>query len=105
MGMNKLTLQKRVQILNLLMEGNSVRATARITDVADNTVANCSLMLVAPALPIKIRRFATFNVSASSSMKFGASSMPKTRTFRAPRRHRKALATCGRGLPLMPTRS
>jgi IS1 family transposase len=37
--MNKLPLEKRVQILNLLMEGNSLRATARITDVAFNTVA------------------------------------------------------------------
>lgn len=38
-GMNKLPLEKRVQILNLLVEGNSLRATARITDVAFNTVA------------------------------------------------------------------
>jgi IS1 family transposase len=37
--MNKLPLAKRVQILNLLVEGNSLRATARITDVAFNTVA------------------------------------------------------------------
>ena len=39
MGMNKLTHSKRVQILNLLVEGNSMRATARIADVAFNTVA------------------------------------------------------------------
>jgi IS1 family transposase len=39
MGMNKLTHDKRVQILNLLVEGNSMRATARIADVAFNTVA------------------------------------------------------------------
>lgn len=38
-GMNKLLLAKRVQILHLLVEGNSLRATARITDVAFNTVA------------------------------------------------------------------
>ncbi len=38
-GMNKLTHDKRVQILNLLVEGNSMRATARIADVAFNTVA------------------------------------------------------------------
>ena len=37
--MNKLTHDKRVQILNLLVEGNSMRATARIADVAFNTVA------------------------------------------------------------------
>lgn len=39
MGMNKLTHNKRVQILNLLVEGTSMRATARIADVAFNTVA------------------------------------------------------------------
>ncbi len=39
MSMNKLSHEKRVQILNLLVEGNSMRATARIADVAFNTVA------------------------------------------------------------------
>ncbi len=39
MGMNKLTHEKRVQIINLLVEGNSMRATARIADVAFNSVA------------------------------------------------------------------
>ena len=39
MGMNKLTHDKRVQVINLLVEGNSMRATARIADVAFNTVA------------------------------------------------------------------
>src|SRR6185295_12061528 len=39
MGMNKSSHEKRVQILNLLVEGNSMRATARLADVAFNTVA------------------------------------------------------------------
>ncbi len=39
MSMNKLTHDKRVQVINLLVEGNSMRATARIADVAFNTVA------------------------------------------------------------------
>lgn len=37
--MNKLPHEKRVQILHLLVEGNSMRATARIADVAFNSVA------------------------------------------------------------------
>lgn len=37
--MNKLDHAKRAQIIHLLVEGNSMRATARITDVAFNTVA------------------------------------------------------------------
>ena len=38
-GMNKLPLAKRAQVLHLLVEGNSLRATARLSDVAFNTVA------------------------------------------------------------------
>jgi hypothetical protein len=36
--MNRLNLQKRAQILGCLVEGNSLRATARMTDTAINTV-------------------------------------------------------------------
>jgi len=36
--MNRLTLDKRVQIINALVEGNSLRATARLAGVAFNTV-------------------------------------------------------------------
>jgi len=36
--MNKLTPEKRAQILRLLVEGNSLRATGRIADVSYNTV-------------------------------------------------------------------
>jgi IS1 family transposase len=36
--MNKLPSHKRAQVLHLLVEGNSTRATARIADVAFNTV-------------------------------------------------------------------
>lgn len=36
--MNKLPLNKRTQIINLLVEGNSLRSTSRIADVSINTV-------------------------------------------------------------------
>jgi IS1 family transposase len=36
--MNKLSTEKRVQILRCLVEGNSIRATARMVDVAINSV-------------------------------------------------------------------
>lgn len=38
MFMNQLSHEKRVQIINLLVEGSSMRATARIADVAFNSV-------------------------------------------------------------------
>src|SRR6266849_1636676 len=36
--MNKLNTEKRVQILRCLVEGNSIRATSRLVDVAINSV-------------------------------------------------------------------
>src|SRR3546814_17628607 len=39
-GMNKLPLQKRVQILSMLVEGSSMRSIRRITGVSINTVNN-----------------------------------------------------------------
>jgi IS1 family transposase len=37
-NVNKLSLQKRVQIIGLLVEGNSMRATSRLADCSINTV-------------------------------------------------------------------
>lgn len=37
--MNTLPLQKKVQIINMLVEGNSLRATSRMADVSINTVS------------------------------------------------------------------
>ena len=36
--MNKLSRQKRVQVIAALVEGNSIRSTVRMTGVAKNTV-------------------------------------------------------------------
>lgn len=38
-SMNKLTIQQRAQVLRALVEGNSIRATVRMTGAAKNTVA------------------------------------------------------------------
>src|SRR3990172_940990 len=37
-SMNKLTLKQRAQVLGALVEGNSIRATVRMTGAAKNTV-------------------------------------------------------------------
>ena len=36
--MNRLPIEKRVQIINLLVEGVSMRSTSRLADVSINTV-------------------------------------------------------------------
>jgi len=38
-SMNRLTTQERVRVISALVEGNSIRATVRMTGVAKNTVA------------------------------------------------------------------
>src|SRR5215472_14423684 len=38
-GMKKLPLEKRVQILSMLVEGSSMRAVSRVVDVSINTVS------------------------------------------------------------------
>lgn len=37
-GMNKLSKEKQVAVVKALVEGNSIRATARMTGVAKNTI-------------------------------------------------------------------
>ena len=37
-SMNKLTTERRAQIISCLVEGNSIRATSRMTGAAKNTV-------------------------------------------------------------------
>jgi IS1 family transposase len=39
-SMNQLSLEKRTQIIHLLVEGNSLRSTSRIADVSVNTVSS-----------------------------------------------------------------
>src|SRR5260221_7632683 len=41
--MNKLPIEKRVQIISLLVEGNSLRSCSRIADVSINTVTKLLL--------------------------------------------------------------
>jgi len=44
-NMNRLTIERRTQVISCLCEGMSIRATVRITDVAKNTIVNllCSI--------------------------------------------------------------
>ena len=37
-SMNKLPIEKRVQIINMLVEGSSMRSTSRVCEVSINTV-------------------------------------------------------------------
>jgi IS1 family transposase len=43
--MNKLTREKQIEVIGCLVEGNSIRSTARITNVARNTISTLILKL------------------------------------------------------------
>jgi len=88
--MNNLSLLKQAQILNLLIEGNSMRATSRIADVSINTVTKLLIDVGRACLvyqdkailawSIRIKRFAMFPASAFSTMKSGRSATAKRGT-------------------------
>lgn len=63
MGMRKLALKTRVQILNMLCEGMSMRAVARLADVSFNTVAK--LLVDAGTVCAEMHDELVVNVKAS----------------------------------------
>jgi hypothetical protein len=100
--MNKLPKEKRTQILTLLVEGNSLRAAARITDTAFNTVAKLFVEAGKACADYQDRTFAISNASGFNSTKSGRSFTPSKRMspVRGPRPPMQAMY--GRGLQLMP---
>jgi len=46
--MNKRTTTKRIQVVRALVEGNSIRATVRMTGMAKNTIAKMHVQLSTP---------------------------------------------------------
>ena len=63
MGMNKLALAKRVQILAMLCEGSSMRSISRVADVSINTVSK--LLVEAGEACLAIHEETVRNVKAS----------------------------------------
>ena len=75
--MNRLSLEKRTQILKCLVEGNSIRATARICDVVKNTVIKLLCEVGEVCSKYQDEHLQTLPANVSSVMKFGLSSIPK----------------------------
>lgn len=71
--MNKLTTEKRVEVVKMLVEGNSMRAVTRMTGVAKQTIANLLVDLgtVCAAYQFKnIRNLKTTRVEADEQWSF-----------------------------------
>ena len=99
--MNRLRIEKRVQVISALVEGVSINATCRMTGAAKHTVLNRSATWAAPNIIT-----GTFAVSAPvafNAMRFGHSSEQSKRTHRLKRRI-KGGATFGLGQPSTRTR-
>jgi IS1 family transposase len=63
MGMNKLTLAKRVMILSMMVEGSSMRSISRVADVSINTVTK--MLVDAGDACLKLHDETVRNVTAS----------------------------------------
>ncbi len=79
--MNRLPLEKRTQIIGLLVEGNSLRATSRLANVSINTVTKLLADIGTPAKSIMMNMFVMWYRSECNVMKYGHSSMPKIKIF------------------------
>ncbi len=53
-SMDKLTNARRAEVVRCLVEGNSIRATVRMTGVAKNTIAKLLLGLGEVRVPVQI---------------------------------------------------
>ncbi len=72
--MNRLSEERQAQVVKSLVEGNSIRSTARITGTAINTVVKLLIDLGSACLDYQD----TISLSKDSSvMKSGASSMQR----------------------------
>ena len=95
--MNKLPLAKRVLILNMLVEGSSLRSISRVADVSINTVTK--LLVDAGETAIDLHDCLVRDAKASKVQcdEIWSFNYCKQRTVATARQRRWTLAMCGRG--------
>ncbi len=79
-GMNKLSTERRAQILGMMVEGNSIRAIIRMTGASKNTIVKLLEDAGEAFRPIRIARSAISPASGSNSTKFGRSATQSSAT-------------------------
>ena len=79
--MNKLSLERRTRVVKALVEGSSIRSTARMTDSAINTVMKLLIDLVLLAWTIRMPTFGALATSGCSVTRFGALYTPRLRMY------------------------
>ena len=102
--MNRLSNDKRTQIVRMIVEGNSVRSITRMTGVCQEAILKllCDLGTACAKHHKTFVRNLTFR-GASSATKFGRSATRKTRTFQ--QSAKTSRVAFGRGSRLMLTPS
>jgi hypothetical protein len=101
-SMNQLTREKRVAVVKALVEGNSIRATVRMTGVAKNTVVKLLVDLGAACADYQDEAVLNLKTERSSSTKSGPSSGPTTRTSQPRIAASSGVVASGRGGPSTP---
>ena len=78
--MNTLPNSKRIQILNMLVEGSSMRTISRIVGVSINTVTKLLVKAGHACEAFHDEKVLNVHASKCNVMKFGASATPSKRT-------------------------
>lgn len=79
--MNTLTIEKRVQIVSLLVEGMSMRAISRVADVSINTVTKLLADVGQACSAFQDKTMRDLTLATFKSMKSGPSSTRSKRTY------------------------
>ena len=79
--MNKLPLEKRTQIIQMLVEGNSLRATSRMADVSINTVTKLLVDVGKACQQFHDETVKGIKAKEYNAMKYGASYTQSKRTY------------------------
>src|SRR6202167_1444969 len=85
-GMNKLPLEKRVQILSMLVEGSSMRSVSRVAGVSINTVTKLLVdagKLCAAFHDEKVRNVAAKTIQCDEIWSFSYAKKKNVRTAKA----------------------
>ena len=104
--MNRLSDAQRIQVVSALVEGNSIRATVRMTGVAKNTVVKLLAEIGEACAAYQHKAFhVTLRANGFNATKFGASSALRKRMSAMKRRAKMVGAMFGRELRLTLTLS
>jgi len=103
--MNELNTAKRTAVVAALVEGNSIRATARMTNVSKPTILKLLGQLGNVCARYQDAVIRGLRSKRVESDEIWHSAMRSKRTFQRTSAARSGTVTCGHGQPSMPTAS